>query len=118
MSQSSKNLFCQSRNLIVLILFSLVVALALVPGCVSKDTIKFQEKVRKMSAAELRTYYRGINERMKGIDYEMSAQDDRYHYDSKHWVYSTPYSPGKEGYRLMEQRQMIEAEMKRRNLEF
>ena len=117
MFQSSNTFSGQSRNIIVLTLGCLVVTMALLAGCVSKDTIRFQEKVYKMSDAELLTFHRGINERMKDIDHEMSSQDHLYHYDDKHWVYSTPYSPGREGYRLMEQRRMIEAEMKRRNLE-
>jgi hypothetical protein len=90
--------------------------MVLLAGCAGKDTVRFQDKVSKMSDAELRAYYRSINERMKGIDHEMSSQENLYQYDKKHWVYSTPHSPGREGNRLMEQMQMVEAEMRRRNL--
>ena len=117
MSQSKNTFSVQSKNIIVPTMCCLLVTIALLTGCVSKDTIRFQEKVYKMSDAELLTFYRGINERMKDIDHEIDSQDHLYHFDDKHWVYSTPYSPGREGYRLMEQRKMIEAEMRKRNLE-
>jgi hypothetical protein len=116
MSQSGNTFSGQSRNITVLALCCFVAAMALLAGCVSKDEVRFQEKVHKMSNTDLLTHYRGINERMKDIDHEMSSQDHLDHYDGKHWVYSTPYSPGREGYWLVEQRKMIEAEMKRRNL--
>ena len=116
MSRSSKIVFGHSGYFYIFRLCCLAMTMALLTGCASKDTVKFQEMVHKMSDAELQTYYRGINEKTKDIEYSMSSQEHLYQYDQEHWVYSSPFSPGGEGYRLMEQRRMVEAEMSKRNL--
>jgi len=90
--------------------------MAQLSGCASKDAVRFRERVPKMSDAQLWTYYRGLNEQMKGISHDMDSREPLYQPDRQHWVNSTPYSPGGEGYRLLEQMRLVEAEMRTRGL--
>ena len=85
-------------------------------GCAGSKSEQFRAKIQRMSDAELVSYYRGINERAKDIGNDMTMQEHAYSYDPKHNVYSTPFSPGREGYRLIQESRMIKEELNRRNI--
>ncbi|MCF8034177.1 MAG: hypothetical protein K9K66_15995 [Desulfarculaceae bacterium] len=86
-------------------------------GCAKGDAVQFQNKIQGMSDSELLYYYAGINARIKQIGHGMDRNPDAYPYDQKHNIYSTPFSPGKEGYGLIQKRKMILEELQARNID-
>jgi len=95
----------------------LLVSLSFHLGCAKGDAVQFQNKIQGMSDSELLYYYAGINERIKQIGHGMDRNPDAYPYDQKHNIYSTPFSPGNEGYKLNQKRNMILKELKTRNID-
>lgn len=85
-------------------------------NCPSTEMIRFENSLKNMSNAELLSCHRGINERIKDINYNISRKDRPSYGEHQNDIPHQTHIVGGEAYGLMQKEKMVLKEMKKRNL--
>lgn len=85
-------------------------------GCAGTAANRFQGKIEKLSDDELLSYYYGINDRIRDIDREIKngKQHDLTEHDRV--VSQQPFYFGGEGYDLVQKKNLILKELRKRRI--
>ncbi|OQX16112.1 MAG: hypothetical protein BWK80_40420 [Desulfobacteraceae bacterium IS3] len=105
-----KSYFKQTALIIALMLTSLCV----MNGCMTKRLTEKQNRIEQMSDTELKEYYHGINEKIKDLDAVEKGKGNPNYLPGI--VPEREYMPGGQIYDLYQIRELIVAELRKRNI--
>jgi len=94
----------------------LAISLFFNAGCASSEQTRLRDRVQSMTDAELLNYYHGINERLKDMDGEMSADDQTDSDNQDHFIKNQTFFVGGEGHGLAQKRRIVLDELYRRDI--
>ena len=94
----------------------LLLAMVLLAGCATSSDDPMSHRLAEMSDAELVSYYKGLNDRLKDVQAKTVEEDRQGVIPQEEPVAKMPYFIGGEGWQLEQKLKKVKKEMARRNI--